>query len=285
MKKSKIVLSMIFMSLLLIGCQNDFQPKDVKLAWFDPTIYNQELFNRCYGDGYIHWVPGDPYYCPIYTKEELAVKFTKYLSIENYTFVQDVGIHDVYESLEQLQIDYESLIDDEETLKRVQNIDFYAVIALDEHESEKVVYFPSYMPKGNNTQLFIYDSPFDILVSEIKNYMNHHEPIEISFDFDGYQIVDGGKEVKINLDIEMLLTKDVFDEITLLKDASIFLGKIHYETYINYIGYDNGIEVENSRRKLYFLLESRVLNIYAYTGRNLQDDIEYKVVYTLDFNT
>lgn len=282
MRKIMFILTTLMFAFLMIGCRKDFQPRDAHLEWFDPTVYNQEVFDKCYGDGYVFWVPGDPYHCPIYTQAELNAKFSDYLNEIELTFIQDLGRNNVDESIELLKTEYQSLTDDEEILKRISVVSFYTVVATDNELNEKIVYIPSYMPKGVETRLFIYDYPMSLSFIKIKETIEENEGLKSVFEFNGYNWNANNDKIVQIYQLEMILSMDIFDGIRLTRNSSIFLGELHFEMMIDYKAYDDDILVEDAERQIFGLIDEKTLNIFAYTGRDDQDEITYDIIYQFD---
>ena len=281
MKKIPMIFMMVIIFFFIVGCQRDFKPRDANIEWFDPTIYQQEVFDKCYGDGYVFWVHGDPDYCPIYTQAQLDAKFSTYLKDVELTYIDELGINNINNTMDSLESEYESLTDDQEILDRLHIVFFYTLFALDKDMNEKIVYMPSHMPKGVESKLFIYDYPMDISFIKIKETIEDHEGQESVFEFNGYNWTTNGK-VMINYELVTILSMDIFNNIRLTKDSSIFLGKLHFEMMINYKAYDGDVLVEDSQRQIFGLIEDQTFNIYAYTGRDAYDEITYDVIYRFE---
>ncbi|HAQ57303.1 MAG TPA: hypothetical protein DCR44_07925 [Acholeplasmatales bacterium] len=140
---------------------------DSMLNWFDVTEYMGELVDYCYGDGYVNYVNGDPGYCPPYTLSTLNAKLETYMTKLGLTFVKYLGRSYVATAIESLRADYMEGVTDSEVLSRVMNVQLVTCLVLDGEGKEKIVYLPSYVPKGSTMTFFIYDLVFGVTYAEL----------------------------------------------------------------------------------------------------------------------
>ncbi len=225
MKKLISVIMLTFISLVFSGCYRGPYP-DAALNWFDVTEYKQELFDMCYGDGYVNRIPGDPGYCPAYTQEELDTKLELYLSEYDLIYIKDVGINYIHQTIDNLETDFKSLITDEEVLRRVNGVEFYTCIAEDAYGQEKIVYLPSYVPKESTKYAYIYDLP------ELYSYKRFEQIIldqENSYHLFNAVSSNG----TLITQMKVLINNYMMNDVLLTRGTTLFYGELVYQVSLD----------------------------------------------------
>ncbi|MBU1145791.1 MAG: hypothetical protein KJ971_08090 [Firmicutes bacterium] len=219
MKKITTLILIVLLQLTVSGCV--YRQKDSLLKWFDVTKFNQELIDMCSGDGYENIIKGDPYYCPLYTQEDLDPKLELYMEELSLTFVKGLGVSNVYTALEQLKIDFEEPISDNEVLLRVDFVNFYTCIALDEYQNEKIVYLAAHTPKGIDKNAYIYDNPLELTYKKLEDIIETHQGESFEFTI---SYSNGFVQT-----YKVYLNDELFNNIFFAKDSNLFLGELFYE--------------------------------------------------------
>jgi hypothetical protein len=283
--KVKRILSLILFSLLMSmnGCflYGTIGPQtDPMLEWFDVTAYMQDLFDMCYGDGYVNYVPGDPYYCPIYTKEEINAKLETIINDFGLTYYKILGNGRLVDFIPQLAVDYSALFTGTEAASRTGVVYFAQILAHDQDQREKLVFLPTYVPIGSDIKGFIYDFPSEFTFARFEELVHENEGSCEERTITAYQ-TNVNNEVFLTTEVIKVCIGDlILQDVSYSRDSSLFANEIHFQSFIESFKYDQGEWVLNQYPLSVFALKrTGRVEIIMCVGNNSNFDPQYDVIF------
>jgi len=284
MKKKLIVLFlMMFLSYSLSGCFlfTIGPSEDPMLQWFDVTEYNQELWNMCYGDGYVNYVPGDPYTCPRYTEEEVTAKLVAYMESFDLTYSKLLGRAYLVNFTVALNNEFTSLFTDEEAISRLNGVLFTELLAYDEDGNEKLVYLPEYVPIGSDVKAFIYDFPVPFTFSRYVELVNTYLGTCEEFVFTSRQVNASNQVMTEMIPYKVCISDSLVDDVQYLKDTSVLSNIIHFEAVLEAYKWedDSWVEATGGFKTYITYYAANKVQFICFTGWNTDFDPQYDTIF------